>query len=87
MQIYKQFWKQSIKKTFRIPVLAYEDKIKTGRAESQDDSPFPEDAHRHILNKIHKMSKTNRKRTKIDKYNNPQQKHRHGTVSNELQGA
>ena len=42
-------------------------KIKSIRAESQEDSSFPADDHRDILNKMNKTSKTNRNLTNIDK--------------------
>ena len=41
-------------------------KVKTARAESQEDSFFPADGHQTILNKINKKSETNRKRTDTD---------------------
>ena len=34
-----------------------------------------------ILNKMNNLSKANKKRTEIDNYNEPQQKHRFGMVS------
>ena len=41
-------------------------KIKTARAESQEDSSFPADGHEAILIKMYKKSKTNRNRTNFD---------------------
>ena len=59
-------------------------KIKTAQVKSQGDSSFPTESHTAIQNKLNSKSKTNRKRTNIDSYNKPQQKHRLGTVSNKL---
>ena len=42
---------------------------KTAQAESQEDSTFPIDGHRAIVNKTHKKSKTTRKRTNNDRIN------------------
>ena len=53
---------------------------------SKEDSSFPADGHKNILNKMNNKSITNRKRTNIDNYNKSQQKHRLGTVSNKLLG-
>ena len=47
-------------------ILVRRHKIKTARVESQEDSFFPEDCHQAILDKMNKLSKTNRKRTNID---------------------
>ena len=63
-----------------------DNKIKTAKVKSQGDSSFPTDGHKAILNKLNSKSKTNRKRTNIDNWNKPQQKHRLGTVSNKLLG-
>ena len=41
-------------------------KIKTAQEKSQEDSSFPTDGHKAILNKLNSKSKTNRKRTNID---------------------
>ena len=58
--------------------------LKTVRVKSQEDSYIPTDGHKAILIKLNCKSNTNRKRTNIDNLNNPQQKHRIGTISNKL---
>ena len=58
--------------------------LKTAQVKSQVDSSFPTDGHTAILNKLNTKLKRIRKRTNIDNLNNPQQKHRLGTVSNIL---
>ena len=42
-------------------------KIRTARAESQEDSSFPADGNQAILNKMYKKSETIKKRKNIDK--------------------
>ena len=42
-------------------------KVKTPQVKSQGHSSFPADGHKAILNKMNNKSKTNRKRTNIDK--------------------
>ena len=51
---------------------------------STSGSSFPADGHQAILNKMKKISNTNRKRMKNDNYNKPQQQYRLGTVRNKL---
>ena len=41
-------------------------KIKTAQVKSQEDSSFPTDGYKAILNKLKSKSKKNRKRTNID---------------------
>ena len=40
--------------------------IKTAQMKSQEDSSFPTDGHKAILNKLNSKSKTNWKRTNIE---------------------
>ena len=59
-------------------------KMKT--VESQEKSSFPSDGQQAILNEMNKLSKTNRKRTNVNKQNKQQQTHHLGTVNKILLG-